>query len=146
MIHLQSVIKRKVNKNITSFPFNLPVIKELDEIKFHQPVTFLVGENGTGKSTLLEAIGTGIGSIAIGADDLIEDKTLKHARDLSKQLKFVWQRKTARGFFLRAEDFFGFAKRTSQMTQELEEMASEYEGLAKQAILKEKAELPARLT
>ena len=144
MIHLQSVIKRKVNKNITSFPFNLPVIKELDEIKFHQPVTFLVGENGTGKSTLLEAIGTGIGSIAIGADDLIEDKTLKHARDLSKQLKFVWQRKTARGFFLRAEDFFGFAKRTSQMTQELEEMASEYEGLAKQAILKEKAELVGR--
>ena len=118
MIHLRSVIKRKVNKNITDFPFNIPLIKELDEIKFHQPVTFFVGENGTGKSTLLEAIASGIGSVAIGADNLLQDKTLKHARDLSKQLKFSWQRKTARGFFLRAEDFFGFAKRTSQMTQE----------------------------
>ena len=144
MIHLRSVSKKKVTQNIVTFPFNIPLIQELKEIKFHQPVTFFVGENGTGKSTLLEAIGTGIGSIAVGGDDLQKDKTLKHARDLSKQLKFVWQKKTTRGFFLRAEDFFGFAKRTSQMTQELEEMASEYEGLARQAILKEKAELIGR--
>ncbi len=45
---------------------------------------------------------------------------------------------------MRAEDFFNFAKRTNQMRQELEEMALEYEGQAKRAILKEKADLVRR--
>ena len=144
MIHLRSVNRKKITQNIVTFPFNIPLIQELEEIVFQQPITFFVGENGTGKSTLLESIAAGIGSIAVGGDDLQQDKTLQHARDLSKQLKFVWQKKTTRGFFLRAEDFFSFTKRTSQMTQELEDMASEYKGLAKQAILKEKAELVGR--
>jgi predicted ATPase len=38
------------------YPFNLPLFHETEEIPFHEPVTFFVGENGTGKSTLLEAI------------------------------------------------------------------------------------------
>lgn len=38
------------------YPFNLPIFYETRWIKFDSPVTFFVGENGTGKSTLLEAI------------------------------------------------------------------------------------------
>lgn len=144
MIHLRSISKKKVTKKVDTFPFNIPLIKKFKEIDFYQPVTFFVGENGSGKSTLLEAIAAGIGSIAVGGEDIQQDKTLENAKRLSDQLKFVWQKKTNRGFFLRAEDFFGFAKRTNQMTQELEEVASEYEGLAKQAILKEKADLVRR--
>jgi predicted ATPase len=144
MLHLRSVSKKKVSKNIDTFPFNIPLIKKFKEVKFRQPVTFFVGENGSGKSTLLEAIAAGVGSIAVGGEDIQQDKTLSHARRLSEQLKFVWNQKTTRGFFLRAEDFFSFAKRTNQMTQELEEIASEYEGLAKRAILKEKADLVKR--
>lgn len=144
MIHLRSISRKKVTKRIDTFPFNIPLIKKFKEIEFHQPVTFFVGENGSGKSTLLEAIAAGVGSIAVGGEDIQQDKTLENARRLSNQLKFVWQKKTNRGFFLRAEDFFSFAKRTNQMSQELEEMASEYEGLAKQAILKEKADLVRR--
>jgi predicted ATPase len=37
------------------YPFTLPFIPRLD-LKFSKPVTFFVGENGTGKSTLIEAI------------------------------------------------------------------------------------------
>lgn len=37
------------------FPFSLPVIESLKQIDLAEPVTFFVGENGTGKSTLLEA-------------------------------------------------------------------------------------------
>ncbi len=144
MLHLRSVSKKKVSKNIDTFPFNIPLIKKFKEIEFRRPVTFFVGENGAGKSTLLEAIATGVGSIAVGGEDIQQDKTLSHARRLSEQLKFVWNQKTTRGFFLRAEDFFSFAKRTNQMTQDLEEIASEYEGLAKRAILKEKADLVRR--
>ena len=38
------------------YPFNLAVLRETRGITFHSPVTFFVGENGTGKSTLLEAL------------------------------------------------------------------------------------------
>lgn len=144
MLHLRSVSKKKVAKTIDVFPLNLPLIKNFKEIEFHQPVTFFVGENGSGKSTLLEAIAAGVASISIGGEDIQQDKTLEAARRLSDQLKFVWTKKHKRGFFLRAEDFFNFAKRTNQMRQELEEMALEYEGQAKRAILKEKADLVRR--
>ncbi len=37
------------------FPFTLPLIKNLEEIEFEKNITFFVGENGSGKSTILEA-------------------------------------------------------------------------------------------
>lgn len=141
MIHLRSVRKKEVVEEFDNFPFNLPLIQKFKEVVFQRPVTFFVGENGSGKSTLLEAIAAGAGSISVGSEDIQSDQTLAPAKRLSEQLKFVWQKKTTRGFFLRAEDFFSFAKRMSQMSQELEAMASEYEGLARGAILKERAGL-----
>lgn len=39
-----------------SYPFNIPVIREPVELSFRRPVTFFVGENGSGKSTMLDAI------------------------------------------------------------------------------------------
>lgn len=38
------------------YPFSLPAVKYLDTIDFDEHITFLVWENGTWKSTLLEAI------------------------------------------------------------------------------------------
>ena len=38
------------------FPFNLPVFHHTKQLAFETPVTLFVGENGTGKSTLLEAL------------------------------------------------------------------------------------------
>jgi predicted ATPase len=38
------------------YPFTLPVFHHTKQLLFECPVTFFVGENGTGKSTLLEAM------------------------------------------------------------------------------------------
>jgi len=38
------------------YPFNLKLFHQTKNITFHAPVTFFVGENGTGKSTLLKAM------------------------------------------------------------------------------------------
>jgi predicted ATPase len=73
-------------------------------------VTFLVGENGSGKSTFLEALAWAAESIAAGSQALDRDTTLAHVEPLGRALKLVWSKRTRRGFFLRAEDFFGHVK------------------------------------
>jgi predicted ATPase len=128
MVHLQSIDLKPSAKKQSAFPFNLPLVKNLGEVELRSSVTFFVGENGSGKSTLLEAIAAGINSVAIGGDDLPRDETLGHARALGRQLKFRWRQKNHRGFFLRAEDFFNFARRLQTMTKELQEIADGFEG------------------
>src|SRR5213593_976091 len=39
-----------------AYPFCLPFLHDDFELSFDQPITIIVGENGTGKSTLLEGI------------------------------------------------------------------------------------------
>ena len=47
--------------SFNDFPLNLPVIKNFREIELHPNVTYIIGENGMGKSTLLEGIAIGLG-------------------------------------------------------------------------------------
>jgi predicted ATPase len=127
MIHLRSISLKPSAKKQEGFPFNVPTVRRLKGLEFRRPVTFLVGENGTGKSTLLEALAAAAGSVVVGGEDVRTDATLAHARRLAAQLKLVWTKRTHRGFFLRAEDFFGFAKRVNRTSAELEEMAVDFE-------------------
>ena len=41
---------------VEKYPFNLDIFRKTRTLDVHHPVTFFVGENGTGKSTLLQAI------------------------------------------------------------------------------------------
>lgn len=56
-MHLKEVIfhSRKYPRE-DCYPFNLPLFRETDRLSFDSPVTLFAGENGTGKSTLLEAL------------------------------------------------------------------------------------------
>ena len=112
------------------FPFTVPVIRTLEALELTGPVTFFVGENGSGKSTLLEGIAAAARLHAVGSADLPADETLGAQRALGDALRLVWSRRTTRGFFLRAEDFFGFAKRLavmrSEMLARIEELEVEY--------------------
>ena len=123
-------VRRRGDEEAGAFPFTVPAIRTLETLSLPGPVTFFVGENGSGKSTLLEAIAAAARLPAVGSADLDADATLGAQRSLGDALRLVWSRRTSRGFFLRAEDFFGFAKRLSQMRSELllrlEELESEY--------------------
>jgi len=119
MIHLRSIDLRSTS-NQNTFPFNLPIVKSWAPLAFHSPVTFFVGENGSGKSTLMEAIACAIGSITVGSESVKTDPTLKEIRQLGKSMKLVWNQCTHRGFFLRAEDFFGYVKQLAKTRSELE--------------------------
>ena len=110
----------RVSNNTERFPFNVPVIRSLETLEFSSQVTFLVGENGSGKSTLLEAIAAAANSITVGRESVDKDASLEPIRTLASTLKLTWSKKTRRGFFMRSEDFFGFARRMTELRAELQ--------------------------
>lgn len=112
------------------FPFDVPTVRSLESLNLDAPVTFFVGENGSGKSTLLEGIAAASGVPTVGADDTARDPSLGAQRRLGRALRLVWSARRTRGFFLRAEDFFGFQKRLARERAELhgrlDDLAVEY--------------------
>ncbi|MBB3871162.1 AAA family ATPase [Brevundimonas mediterranea] len=53
---IEALFERRDGWDASAYPFNLPVIRTLDRLAFHPNVTFLIGENGSGKSPLIEAL------------------------------------------------------------------------------------------
>lgn len=148
-IHLRSITLAKPRPTAaTTFPFSVPVIQSLVGQSLHFPsdVTFLVGENGSGKSTVLEGIALAMNAITVGSEEVGTDESLKAMRPLARVLKLVWNQRATNGFFMRSEDFFGFTKSTRTMRQELEqsleEVDEEYEGRSEYA--KNLAKMPYR--
>ena len=137
MLHLKALAVHDLPSNTKEFPFTLEVIRTLPKIEFTSPVTFLVGENGSGKSTFLEALACAVGAITVGAEEVKTDKTLAAVRKLALHFRLAWQQRTHKGFFLRAEDFFGYARRLAQirveMENELKEVDDTYQGRSKMA-------------
>lgn len=109
------------------YPFTVPVIESLETLTFDQPVTFLVGENGCGKSTLIEAIACGLKCPAVGAADVSRDPMLRPARELARKLRFSKTKNPKVKLFFRAEDAIGFTRALQTNMQELAELESEYE-------------------
>lgn len=136
MIHLRTV-RRNKREDEEGFPFTIPAIAGLEELDFTSPVTFLVGENGSGKSTFLEALALAIGVSTVGSEEVAYDETLTAVQSLANQFRLVWRIRNHKGFFLRAEDFFGYIKRLTEMESELvtelRRIDSEYKGRSEKA-------------
>jgi predicted ATPase len=113
-------VTRRAPLDASRYPFTVPAVRALDRLDFTAAVTFFVGENGSGKSTLLEALAAAAELPAIGSASVGEDATLAPARVLANDLTLGWHRRTHRGFFLRAEDFFGFTRFLSATRAEFE--------------------------
>lgn len=103
------------------YPFSLPIFqhnlvkclsKDSWRLDFQTPVTFFMGENGTGKSTLLEAIAAKCGFNLQGGNrnHLYSQETDSlNTHQLANRLRAGWLPKVNKGFFFRAESFFNFA-------------------------------------
>jgi predicted ATPase len=138
MIHLQSFTRREWDPALSGgFPFNIRAIQAIQTVEFTTPVTFFVGENGSGKSTLLEALACAVESITVGSESIKTDSSLSAQRELAKYFKLVWKKRTHKGFFLRAEDFFGYARSLARMRAEMEtdllEIDDEFKGRSEYA-------------
>jgi predicted ATPase len=103
----------------SAFPFDLPWLGSGRRLVLDPGVTVLAGENGAGKSTVLEALALAAELPAAGARDLALDATLDAVRPLADALQLEWSARSRRGLFLRAEDYFGYAQRVRREKAEL---------------------------
>jgi predicted ATPase len=98
-----------------AYPFCLPLLHDDFELRFDRAITIIVGENGIGKSTLLEGV-----AVMAGFDEAGGGKGYRpvdHSRavekmggTLSSALRASWLPKISNGWFFRAESFFSVAR------------------------------------
>lgn len=113
----------ELNKNsirsFNTYPFCLPAVKTLSSLELHPKVTFIVGENGTGKSTILEAIAASYGFNPEGGTinfNFSSKATHSELYNYIKLIKGVIRPKD--GFFLRAESFYNVATNIDELNKE----------------------------
>lgn len=109
------MVNKENIENPESYPFNLPLIKYIEDITFSKRITFLVGENGTGKSTFIEALATSYGFNPEGGNKNIFFKTQDTHSSLHEHItlqKGVLHAK--RGLFIRGESMYNMVSRMSE--------------------------------
>jgi predicted ATPase len=121
--YLRSVeLDESSHRDETEFPWCLPAIRKLGVLEFHPRVTYLVGDNGTGKSTLLEGIAEVAGFPMHGGSKYFAKFSERIWSDLGRSLKLVRNAERERdSFYLRAESFF-------DVSYQIEELAKGFGG------------------
>jgi predicted ATPase len=109
--YLRSVrLERDTVESFDAYPFSIAAVRHLEELALDQRCTFLVGDNGTGKSTLIEAIAIAAGFNAEGGTKNFAFATRRSESVLHRHLRLVKNPGRPRdGFFLRAESLFNVA-------------------------------------
>jgi len=127
---LRSVeLKRDNVESFSRYPYCLPVIKNLTRLEFHPKVTFIVGENGTGKSTILEAVATAYGFNPEGGTINFNFASMDTHSELHNNVKLIkGVKKPENGFFLRAESFYNLATNIDELDREVPGLISSYGG------------------
>lgn len=118
-LYIRGIKKQEKPENIEeNYVFSLPVVKNLSIMNINKKVTFFVGENGTGKSTLLEAIAVNCGFNAEGGTknfNFASKETHSSLYEFLTVIKGV--KKPKDGFFLRAESFYNVATEIDRLSE-----------------------------
>ncbi len=106
------------------FPYNIPAIQKLDNLRLHPAVTFLIGENGSGKSTIIEAIAIRLrfeeigGSAMVGNTNRFDHREVDGGLHDNLRLDLNPSRHPADRFFMRAETVFDLANKLDDLERE----------------------------
>lgn len=112
-------LKKEQISSFDRFPLNLPAIRSLDQMFLHPNITYIIGENGMGKSTLLEGIAVALGFNAEGGSMNFNFSSYDSHSRLHEYLR------VARGvyrpedsFFFRAETYYNLATNIEELDRE----------------------------
>jgi len=101
------------------YPFNIPCLKSFEKLDFHPNVTFFTGENGVGKSTLIEAIAVYLGFNAEGGGKNFNFKSTATHSALHNFLSITKGFKQIKdGYFLRGESFYNVASEIDKLDED----------------------------
>ncbi len=101
-----------------SYFSKIPSIRSINQLDFRSNITFFVGENGTGKSTLLESIAVAYGFNPEGGNRNFSFSTKDTHSELHQAITII--KGTSRpksNFFLRAESFYNVASKVDDYSE-----------------------------
>lgn len=92
------------------YPFSLPIFNQTKQMRFETPVTFFVGENGTGKSTLLEALALASDIHIWRRNEGVRYQVNPYEKQLYNYISLEWTNGRVPGSFFGSENFNDFRK------------------------------------
>ncbi len=128
-LFISAILKRPSAGGYGGYPFSLPAVRSLSRLELSAPVTFFVGENGTGKSTLLEAIAVNSGFNAEGGSRNFNFSTVQTHSVLHEHITLIkGPFRPKDGFFLRAESFYNVSSEIERLSEGEEAYFKSYGG------------------
>ncbi len=101
--------------SLEKFPYSIPAVRHCHDINFHPAVTFFVGENGSGKSTILEAIAIAYGFNPEGGTKSAHYESVDTHSNLHKEIRLSKSfKQPGDAYFLRAESFYNVATKAEE--------------------------------
>lgn len=114
-------LKREEIVSYGEFPFNLPVIQSLHDIILHPNVTFIIGENGMGKSTLLEGMAVALGFNPEGGSLNFNFSSYDSHSNIDEYLQIIkGVNRPEDSFFFRAETYYNVATNIEELDKDEE--------------------------
>ena len=92
------------------YPFNMALLQQTREVVFSSPITFFVGENGTGKSTLLKAVARKCGIHIWKGVDRARYENNPYEESLHRVIDPEWSNGHVTGSFFGSETFRDFTR------------------------------------
>ncbi|MDQ0271405.1 AAA family ATPase [Cytobacillus purgationiresistens] len=113
-------LKRELIPSFEAFPFHLPVMRNFEELSLHPNVTYIIGENGMGKSTLLEGVAIALGFNPEGGTLNFNFSNYDSHSPLDQYLRIIkgFDRPSDH-FFFRAETYYNLATNIEELDREL---------------------------
>ena len=108
-LYIKYVRLKEEGETPQTYPYTVPALANFRRLEFRRPVTFIMGENGMGKSTLLEAIAVKAGFNPEGGSKNFRFATRASHSDLYEHIVLGRGLQPRDGYFLRAESFYNVA-------------------------------------
>jgi len=104
------IVSAAIDHHAGDYRAAIPALRNAEDIELERPVTFFIGENGSGKSTIVEAIAIAAGFNPEGGSKNFQFETVRRETEEPRLVRLTRStRRPSDGYFLRAESFFNVA-------------------------------------